>query len=371
MRTIRLVTAATCLVLLSPAVGSARLQDRTATPSSAAAVKVVPVRTGLNGPSGFTFSPRGNIWYLERGTGEIRIIYRKTGADHLFFTIGGVDGTGERGALGIALDPAFPTKPFIYVYVTRTWRGALRNQLVRIKQIGAHGTGLRVLVSTPASSTPYHNGGRILFGPDHKLYVMIGEGHNAVSAQDLTANLRGKILRLDRDGTAAAGNPHGRIWSFGHRNSFGFTFDPRTGRFWETENGPECNDEINLILKGGNYGWGPNEFCGGTAPQDTNNSGPKPRRLPKTYFAGTIGITGAAFCISCGLGAGINGDLVFGDVNTSSIRAINMNATRTGFSTASRVLIATSTGGVHSVEVGPKHHIFFSGPNGIYRLAPA
>ncbi|TMK15912.1 MAG: PQQ-dependent sugar dehydrogenase, partial [Actinobacteria bacterium] len=158
---------------------------------------------------------------------------------------------------------------------------------------------------------------------------------------------------------------------FGHRNSFGFTFDPRTGRFWETENGPECNDEINLILKGGNYGWGPNEFCGGTAPQDTNNSGPKPRRLPKTYFAGTIGITGAAFCISCGLGAGINGDLVFGDVNTSSIRAINMNATRTGFSTASRVLIATSTGGVHSVEVGPKHHIFFSGPNGIYRLAPA
>jgi hypothetical protein len=71
------------------------------------------------------------------------------------------------------------------------------------------------------------------------------------------------------------------------------------------------------------------------------------------------------------LGAAINGDLVFGDVNTSSIRAINMNATRTGFSAGSRVLITTSTGGVHSVEVGPNHRIYFSGPNGIYRLAPA
>jgi len=96
MRTIRLLTAATCLVLLSPGVGAARLQDRMATPSSTAAVKVVPVRTGLDGPSGFTFSPRGNIWYLERGTGEVRIINRRTGTNHLFFTIGGVDGPDER-----------------------------------------------------------------------------------------------------------------------------------------------------------------------------------------------------------------------------------------------------------------------------------
>src|SRR5438445_4446394 len=149
MRRIRLRTAAMCLVLLSPGVGSGYLQDRAATASSASAVKVVPVRTGLNGPCGFTFSPRGNIWYLERGTGEVRIIYRKTGGDHLFFTIGGVDGTGERRALGIALDPAFPTAPFVYVYVTRYWHGALSNQLVRIKQSGTHGIGLRVLMSTP------------------------------------------------------------------------------------------------------------------------------------------------------------------------------------------------------------------------------
>ena len=371
MRTIRLLTAATCLVLLASGAAAAGVQAGLARPAAVAAVKVVPVKTGLNGPSGFTFSPAGKIWYLERATGEVRTLNPKTGAGHLFYTITNVDSAGERGALGIALDPSWPTKPFVYVYVTRTWKGALRNLLVRIRDDAGHGTHFRVLLSTPPSVSGYHNGGRIRFGPDRKLYVMVGDGHDSANAQDRTSNFQGKILRLDRDGTAAVGNPYGRIWSFGHRNSFGFTFDPKTGRLWESENGPECNDEINLIVKGGNFGWGANENCSGTAPRDTNNSGPKPRHLPKTYFHGPIGITGAAFCISCGLGASVNGDLVFGDVNTSSIRAINMNASRTGFSTASRVLLTTSTGGVHSVEVGPNHRIYFSGPNGIYRLAPA
>jgi aldose sugar dehydrogenase len=371
MRMIRLLTAATCLVLLPSTVAAAAANDDgVAAPAGAAAIKFVPVKTGLNGPSGFTFSPAGKIWYLERGTGEVRILNPKTGADHLFYTITNVNSTGERGALGIALDPSWPAQPYLYIYVTRTWKGALRNLLVRIRDDGGHATHFRVLLATPPSASGYHNGGRILFGPDHKLYVMIGEGHNASNAQDRTRNLQGKILRLDRDGTAAVGNPNRRIWSFGHRNSFGFTFDPKTGRLWETENGPQCNDEINLIVRGGNFGWGANENCNGTSPGDTNNSGRKPRHLPKTYFANTIGITGAAFCISCGLGAGLNGDLVFGDVNNGVIRAINMNVTRAGFLTGPRVLLTAPTG-VHSLEIGPNHRIYFSGPNGIYRLALA
>src|SRR5207253_952063 len=66
------------------------------------------------------------------------------------------------------------------------------------------------------------------------------------------------------------------VYSYGHRNSFGLAFDPKTHDLWETENGPECNDEINRIIPGRNYGWGPSENCTGTAPQDTNNSGPRP-----------------------------------------------------------------------------------------------
>lgn len=231
-----------------------------------AVVKVVAVKTGLNGPSAFTFTPGGTIWYLERGTGEVHALNPSTGADHLVFTIPGVDGSGERGALGIALHPNWPAKQQVFVYVTRSHAGHLQNQLVRFSVSGGLGSNLRTLLATPASADPYHNGGRILLGPDRKLYVVIGDGHNAANAQDRTNNLRGKILRLDTDGTAAHGNPLGRIWSFGHRNSFGFAFDPQTDRLWETENGPQCTDEINLVIKGGNFGWGTNESCSKTKP---------------------------------------------------------------------------------------------------------
>jgi glucose/arabinose dehydrogenase len=344
----------------------AMLGATSTTVAANAAVKIRPVATGLNGPSGFTFAPNGTIWFLERGTGEVRTLDAVTGKRHLVFTIGGVDGSGERGALGIALHPRWPRKKVVYAYVTRSSGGHLQNQLVRFNVSNGTGSQLRVLMHAPASANPYHNGGRILFGPGNKLFVVVGDGHNAANSQDRTNNLRGKILRLDPDGTAAKGNPYGRIWSYGHRNSFGFTFDPHTGRLWETENGPECTDEINLIAKGANFGWGPKESCSLPKPRGTNNSGPKPRHGPKKYFPSTIGITGAAFCDRCGIGS-LNGELVFGDVNTGSIRAISLNRKRTAFSNGGR-MIKTAPSGVHSVEVSPHGHLFFSTANGIYRL---
>lgn len=333
-----------------------------------ATIKAKPVAAGLNGPSGFTFAPNGIIWYLERGTGEVHSLDPKTGRNHRLFTIAGVNGTGEGGALGIALSPRWPAKKVVYVYVTRNGGGHLQNQLVRFSVSGGSGHGLRILLRSPASGSPYHNGGRILFGPDRKLYVVIGDAHNSANAQDRSDNFRGKILRLDPDGTGAKGNPFGsRIWSYGHRNSFGFTFDPVTHRLWETENGPACTDEINRIVKGVNFGWGPHETCSTAKPGGTNNSGPRPRHGPKWFTASTIGITGGAFCHGCGIRS-LGGQLVFGDVATGSLRAIHLNARRTGFSSKARV-IATGLNGVHSVEVSPTGHIYFSGPNGIYRLA--
>jgi aldose sugar dehydrogenase len=370
MRTIRALTTVTCLLLAAMlAVPAAASRRTSAVTTSRPGVVSHPVKTGLNGPAGFTFGPGGKIWYLERGTGEVRILNPTNGHDHLFFTISHVDGTGERGALGIALHPNWPKTPYVYVYVTRADHGVLVNELIRVRSAQGKGRGFRVLFKWSVSGATNHNGGRILFGPDGKLYAVAGENANPVNSQDLTANLRGKVLRINPDGTIPKDNTYGRIWSYGLRNSFGFTFDPLTGRLWETENGPECNDEINLIVKGANFGWGPNENCAGTPPGDTNNSGPTPRHMPKWFTSpGTIGITGAAFCDACGLPS-LNGDLLFGNVNDQSIQALRMNGARTGFS-GSTMGVLSGLDGVYSMEVSPAGRIYYSGQNGIYRLGP-
>jgi glucose/arabinose dehydrogenase len=328
-----------------------------------------PVVTGLNDPAAFTFLPGDRIVYLERGTGEIHVFDPGSRTDHRFFTISGVNGDGERGALGVAVHPGWPTRHSLYVYVTRRTGGHLRNQIVRVTR-SKRNTTMTVLVSTPASSSPYHNGGRILFGPDGMLYAIVGDGHDSSNAQDRTGDLRGKILRMRPDGSAPADNPiaGSRVFAFGIRNSFGFAFDQTTERLWETENGPECNDEINLIVPG-NFGWGPNEQCGSQpAPGDTNNSGPSPRHPPKAWFGSPIGITGGAFCDGCGLGAGVEGDLFFGCVNDGALRRVALNADRDDVSGDPVRILDAPHGAIYSMESGPNGRVYFSDSHGIYRL---
>src|SRR4029434_4236693 len=101
-----------------------------------------------------------------------------------------------------------------------------------------------VLFTSDAGGSPYHNGGRIAFGPDGMLYAIVGDAHNSSNAQDTTNEDRGKIIRIEPDGAAPSDTPFGdRVWVYGIRNSFGFAFDPQTDDLWETDNGPSCHDE--------------------------------------------------------------------------------------------------------------------------------
>jgi len=326
-------------------------------------VHAVPVATGLANPVGFTFTPAGRLVYLERNTGWLRFRNLQTGTDHRVHRVTAINFDGERGALGVALHPDWPSSPFVYVYATRNTSQGLRNQILRIRVKDDHGVGVLRILSVAAGPASNHNGGRIRFGPDRKLYVVIGDNASSSNAQDLTANFRGKILRLNADGSIPATNPFGtRIWAYGIRNSIGLAFDPRTGRLWESENGPSCNDEMNRIVRGGNHGWGPNENC-----PNTNNSGPRPRILPRYTFSNTIGLTGLAFCNRCGLGAGYDGDLLVGAVNDGRVRRFDLNAARTRFDTGPLQVIDRPAG-VLSLEVGPNRRIFFSDFNGVYRL---
>lgn len=320
----------------------------------------------LEQPVAFTFGAGGDVWYVERASGEIRVADLDAGDDRLFAVVGGVRAEGERGMLGIALHPNYPGTPFVYVYATRSTNGNLRNQILRYRDRDGTGTDRRVIFSSPASSSPYHNGGRIAFGPDGKLYAIVGDGHDASNAQDLSRNDRGKILRIEPNGGVPRTNPFDdRIWAFGIRNSFGFAFDPQTGNLWETDNGPACNDEVNRIRRGGNYGWGASATCDGASPGNTNGDGPDPIR-PRTFYESSIGITGIVFCDRCGLGSRSAGAAFHGAVNTGQVTRLVLNRRRTDV--VGRRLVYDHPDGTLSFEVGPRGRIYFSDFDGIYRL---
>lgn len=354
------IAAALVSLLVAGLVGTA------AGPASAGSgVRAVRVAANLASPVGFTFTPGGRLVYLERHTGWLRFRNLQTGFDNRIHRISNVNSEGERGALGVAVSPDWPTQPFVYVFVTRNTSQGLRNQVLRIRVENGQGVGVRTLLSAGAGPASNHNGGRILFGPDEDLYVVIGDNAEPSNSQDRSNNLRGKILRVNPDGSIPGTNPFGTpIWAYGIRNSIGFAFDPQNARLWESENGPSCNDEVNRIVKGGNHGWGPNQSC-----PNTNNSGPSPRITPKHTFVNPVGLTGLVFCDACGLGPAFNGDLLVGAVNDGVIRRFDLNGTRAGFD-AGPLLALDRPGPVLSMEVGPNGRIYFSDFEAIYRLAP-
>ncbi|HEY7280192.1 MAG TPA: PQQ-dependent sugar dehydrogenase [Actinomycetota bacterium] len=370
MRTLgRILAAAAVFCLIACAPASARMND--AGHARTDPFKAVPVVTGADQPVTFTFTPSGNIFYGEKATGQIRIFNPSSHADHLFTTVPRVVSDGEQGLLGLALDPHYPQQPFVFAYATRNVSGGEKDQILRMRNVNGHAQNMHVIFSSQTVSGHYHDGGHILFGPDGFLYALQGEAHHAANAQDLSISA-GKILRMTTTGGPAPGNPgfaDKLIWSYGHRNSFGMAFDPKTNRLWETENGPECNDEINLAVKGGNFGWGANENCGGTAPADTNNSGPTPRHLPKTFYPSTIAPTGIVFCQRCGLGPGTNGRFLFGDCNTGHIHRVTLTANRLNI--ASQSLVLANGDCVYSMQRGPGGGIYFSDSGGnISKLVP-
>jgi glucose/arabinose dehydrogenase len=176
------------------------------------------------------------------------------------------------------------------------------NRIIRLKLNGnTLDTGsIQVLVSGILRNK-YHNGGRLRFGPDGKLYASTGDGQVASTAQDLN-NLAGKVLRLNPDGSVPADNPFGSVvWSYGHRNPQGLAFDS-AGRLWEQEFGNSVMDETNLIVRGGNYGW---PACEGTSGACGTAGFIAPQRTYSTAAGSCSGIAvvGDALYIGCLRGA--------------------------------------------------------------------
>ena len=218
----------------------------------------VVVDDGLNGPSGFDIAPDGRIFILERA-GKVKIVKNGQLLPTPFADLPSED-TGDRGLIGIAFDPDFgQSNHYVYFYYTGH---DLLNHLVRFSAAEDVGTdGPFELFRTSSPSQLLHVGGSIRFGPDGKLYFAVGDNGYGPNAQDLS-NPHGKILRINKDGSVPADNPFatepgklGAIWAYGFRNPWRFQFDSVTGKLYGGDVGDYSWEEVNRIVKGGNYGW--------------------------------------------------------------------------------------------------------------------
>jgi len=208
------------------------------------------------------FAPDGRLFVCLQG-GNLRVIKNGVLLAAPFVSLT-VDSAGERGLLGIAFDPNFITNNFLYVYYTVPGTFA-HNRVSRFTtngDVAVPNSETVILDLDNLSGAGNHNGGAIHFGPDGKLYIAVGENANGSNSQTL-ANLLGKVLRINADGTIPTDNPffntatgkNRAIWALGLRNPFTFAFRPGTTRMFINDVGESTWEEINDGIAGSNYGW--------------------------------------------------------------------------------------------------------------------
>jgi glucose/arabinose dehydrogenase len=207
------------------------------------------VAQGLAVPWGITFLPDGSALIAQRDKATV-LLLTTAGKIRDVGDVEGVTPTSEGGLLGLAVSPSYANDRTVYAYITT----GEDNRVVAMPFDGEQlGAATPILTGIPRGEI--HDGGRIAFGPDRKLYVTTGETGDSTLAQD-KSSLGGKILRLNPDGSTPRDNPFpgSPVWSYGHRNVQGIAWDAE-GRLWASEFGSDFWDELNLIEPGDNYGW--------------------------------------------------------------------------------------------------------------------
>lgn len=203
--------------------------------------QIEEVATNLEVPWDMALAPSGDIFITER-PGRLKVLTK--GKVETVATLPQVVSLTESGLTGITLDPDFPQNNFIYLYYSYSQGGEILNRVSRFTYQETLTNEQIILDKLPGGAI--HNGGRLRFGSDKKLWVLTGDGGNPDLAQSMNS-LGGKVLRID--------GKDPQIYSLGHRNPQGLDFHPITGEPVVTEHGASGYDEINLIKQNGNYGW--------------------------------------------------------------------------------------------------------------------
>jgi glucose/arabinose dehydrogenase len=304
----------------------------------------------LNVATSMAFAPDGRLFVCERFTGNIRVIQDGALVPGNWATIPTTSNAGDWGLLGIAIDPGFLTNGYVYVYYTAS--SQLENRIARLQEVGGVGTSFTILSpanAIPTGPIPNHNGGRMVFGRDGKLFVGTSDRTVATTSQSMTS-WNGKVLRFDVPNlTIPATNPFANspIYSLGHRSQYGLTIHPLTGVLYQSEVGNVLMDELNRIVPGGNYGW---PIYEGTEPA------PDPATVdPLAVYFPTTEPVGLCFYHGTTYPAGYVDSLFVCEFSDGGIRKVDLNAAGTAVVSQS---MFDDLGQAYDIQMGPDGHLW-------------
>ncbi|MGH9367046.1 MAG: PQQ-dependent sugar dehydrogenase [Thermoanaerobaculia bacterium] len=359
------------LLLLACAI--ARAPARGAT-YSLPGVSDTAVVQSLSSPTDFDWTPDGRMLVLEKA-GTVRIVVGGVlqSAPALNWTAN-VDSGFEKGLLGICLDPNFVSNGYVYLYYTTT---DPKNRISRFTLVGNALDPLSetVILDNIDATNGNHNGGTIRIGPDGKLWAAPGDsGTGGAKAQSISpGSFSGKVLRMELDGSPAAGNPflgdvtkEQRIFAYGFRNPFRFSFRPGSGALFVGDVGQSLREELDVVTVGGNYGWPAVEGSIGVCPYSSGCLG------PISDYDRSVGqtIIGGLFVTSSAYPAVLQGKYLFGDFSSDWIRYLDINASNQVNGTLQNFV--TGAGGPVSFRTGPDGLVYYAAHNlgVIFRINP-
>ena len=366
-------------------------------------LKVESIVSGLSSPTSMAFIDNNNILVLEK-EGNVRLVSNGQLQQQPVLQVP-VDIKSERGLLGIAVMKNSNTV-FLYYTDSQVGGGELRNRVYKYEWNGQTLVGPKLILDLPGLPGPNHDGGKLVIGNDGNLYAIIGELRHNGKLQNIKdgpdPDDTGVIFRVNpADGSPAKGNPFAnngnaamhRYYAYGIRNGFGIAIDPVTGNLWETENGEDTYDEINLIKPGFNGGWkvvmGPMSKGNGITENDLVNFPGSHYADPVFSWLKPVAVTAIEFLKSSKLGTDYLNNMFVGDYKNGNLYFFKLNKDRTAIELDNNqqaaalvvdnkneleaVKFASGFNGITDIKTGPDGllYVLSFGDGNIYRISPA
>jgi len=389
-------------------------------------LKAELVFQGLQNPTSMAFLGPNDILVLEKDQGTVKRIVNGNILTEPILQVN-VSTEGERGMLGIAISKHIatatstrsstsPSNTFVFLYYTESDGSGspLGNRVYRYELIDNKLINPKLILNLPATPGPFHDGGKVLMGPDKNVYVVIGDLlYHRTMAQNVASggppDLTSGVIRTTQEGNPIPNSPLGNTYplnlyyAYGIRNSFGMDFDPVTGKLWDTENGPNYGDEINLVEPGFNSGWSKVQGIwtptGGIESENAGTINLHPSNLvdfggkgkymaPQFIWYQTVAPTALKFLNSTKLGKQYENDMFVGDYNNGNLYHFRLSQNRTALvldgALANKVAYTPQDsqpiifgsgfdGGITDLQVGPDDGYLYvlTYAGSIYRIVPS